>query len=124
MGENVTDAEIVETLATKIMGWKVRALALTSGVFDEPNDGMTHVWPRDFDPLTSVSDAFAALEAIKMNPRDFAEITTCMVDVDSRYWSVDLFFNEKHYMAEGSKLPRVICDALATAIAAIGEKKP
>lgn len=53
----MTDREIITHLATKVKGWDARAVALTSGIFDAP-DGSVHVWPRNWNPLESIADAF------------------------------------------------------------------
>lgn len=59
----MTDREIVIHLAEKVMGFKARAVALTSGVFDAP-DGCVHIWPKNWNPLESIADAFEVVVAM------------------------------------------------------------
>lgn len=56
----MTDREIIQHLAEKVMRWRVIALGLTSGIFDsDPGElhGTRH-WPDNFNPLESIYDAF------------------------------------------------------------------
>lgn len=60
----MTDREIVVALAEKAMGWKARAVALTTGIFDDPDGGTLH-WPNTFNPLESIADAWMVVEKMR-----------------------------------------------------------
>lgn len=56
----MSDREKIIQLA-EIMGWKLRAVALTSGIFDLP-DGRVRVWPNGWNPLVDLNDAMGVSE--------------------------------------------------------------
>lgn len=143
MDKAITNAEIVETLATKVMGWK-------SGPVYGPDSEVVGLWFADgidsphtryyvpytdknrFDPLTSVSDAFMVLEAgewdyivrrSRSDGRYFVHIVVNSV-WGANHLGVPRRDDLNLYgFGNADTLCRAICDALVAAIAAIGEKK-
>lgn len=64
----MTDRDIITHLATKVMGWELRALALTSGIFDAPHGRVYH-WPNSWNPLESHDDSAQVQAVILASPK-------------------------------------------------------
>lgn len=138
--ENMTDSEIVETLATKVMGCVgiVKRLspehwALVGdktnppfAVFDNAG-GQIWLVPSNggsaFDPLTSISDAFQGVKRMIELGWEFT-LFTIGDKFNAAFTKREQWATPKQSdLSENSDLCRAICDALVAAIAAIGEQK-
>jgi hypothetical protein len=105
----MTDRDIIIRLATEVMGWNIRAVALTSGIFDAP-DGGTHCWPK-WNPLESWDDVMEMQSAFgEKNPLEYARCLMAILDPTKTGLSNQLAWRC------ANATPRQRCEAMIAAL--------
>ncbi len=125
----MTDEQIVETLVTKVMGWTFRArMPLESDFLNIPYPfycaGDLNTAPyrgRRWNPLTSISDAFAVVEKMRDKGYLYAMRLSGAEQVWFQFWrnAADPHTTQD----EGSSSEETLCRAICLAAIAATEPK-
>ncbi|ELK39059.1 hypothetical protein RI662_10640 [Brevibacillus agri] len=103
----MTEQQIIETLATKVMGWKVDGIAYVMA--DNP-DYMVGVQVANWNPLQNIADAWQLLTKLKETYRNAGIV----YNDETELWECHAGYDGHSYFAideEGKTECEAICNA-------------
>ena len=112
----MTEQQIIETLATKVMGWE-KAVATDGKEYWDNGKFCGGIWLRDWNPLQNIADAWQVVEKLLEGYLHF-DLST---DEDG-WWAtfkmVDkTFIDTKEWEASGDTPQEAICTAAMELVA-------